>query len=203
MRIELNLARDPFRNRSVFWLGMAAAFLVAITALAVVVTRAAHRSADKAGLRDEIAEQEKTLKSLQSQMDEITTVQGQAVFSNGDRRALDDARELLNQRIFSWSRLLGELEPSVPTKARITSIAITDVAGEGADRVVTLSIEGRAKEFGQLGEFLANLDRTGGRFDADPLSNGPDEQTGEYTFTLTARYRPALGASVPAGGGDV
>jgi Tfp pilus assembly protein PilN len=198
MRIELNLARDPFRNRTVFWLGMAAAFLVAFAALAVVVTRAAHRSADKAGLRDEIARQESTLKTLQSQIEEIQTVQGEAVFTDADRQALDDAREILNQRAFSWSRLLGELEPNVPAKARVTSIEISEVAGQGEGRVVTLAIAGRAKEFGQLAEFLANLDRTGGRFSADPVSNGPDADEGDYVFELRVRYRPALG-----GGGDV
>jgi hypothetical protein len=82
---------------------MAAAFLVAFAALAVVVTRAAHRSADKAGLRDEIARQESTLKTLQSQIEEIQTVQGEAVFTDADRQALDDAREILNQRAFSAS----------------------------------------------------------------------------------------------------
>ena len=199
MRIDLNLARNPFRNRSLFWLGMMAAFLVAVTALAVVMARAAHRSADKAGLRDDITKQEATLKSLESQMEAIQTVQGEAVFSNADRQALDDARELLNQRAFSWSRLLGELEPNVPARAKISSIAIAGVAGEGPSRVVTLAITGRGKDFGQLGEFLENLDRTGGRFSADPVSNGPDVQGQDYQFELRVRYRPALGA----GGGDV
>jgi len=202
MRIDLNLAKDPFRNRSVFWLGMTAAFLVAFTALGVVMTRAAHGSADTANLRDDIAKQETAIKTLEGQMSEIQTVQGQAVFSDDDRQALDDARELLNQRTFSWSRLLGELEPAVPEKARITSIEITEVSGEGANRVVTLLISGHGKDFGELGAFLSNLDRTGGRFSADPVANGPDEQTGEYTFQLQARYRPALGAAA-AGGGDV
>ena len=198
MRIDLNLARDPFRNRSLFWLAMGAAYLVAFTVLIAVVARAARVGGESEALRDQRAKQEKSIKDLEAQLGAIAEAQGQAVFSDTDRQALDDARELLNARSFSWSRLLNDLEPYVPAQAKLTSINITNLSGEGPDRVATLTIAGRGKDFGQMGLFIANLDRSGGRFRAEPVENGPDEMTQEFTFTIAVRYQPTAGVAAPA-----
>jgi Tfp pilus assembly protein PilN len=200
MRTDLNLAKDPFRNRSLFWLGLTAAYLVAFMALVVVVARAAHVGADTEALRDKRAEQLKTIEQLESRVGEISDVQAHTVFSEGDRRALDDARELLTERAFSWSRLLSDLEPNVPAGAKLSGIEIAETETEtaGAERVIVLRIQGRAKDFGQLSQFIANLDRTGGRFRAEPLENGLAGEGSEFEFSLEARYRPNVGTAVPA-----
>lgn len=195
MRIDLNLARDPFRNRSVFWLGLTAAYLVAFTAFMIVVARAAHVGTDAEQQREERTKQEATIKELESRLADITAVEGQAIFPETDRQALDDARELLTQRSFSWSRLLGDLEPNVPAGSKLTSIEFKEITGEGANRVATLTITGKGKDFGQLEAFIANLDGTGGRFTAEPVENGPDDQTSEFIFTAQVQYRPAIGAA--------
>src|SRR4051812_16034624 len=114
MRIDLNLAKDPFRNRSLFWLGMTAALLVALTAFLLATTRAATVGAETSRLQDEVRTQEETIKTLEGQIGEISDAKANAVFSDDDRRALDDARTLLNERSFSWSRLFADLEPYVP-----------------------------------------------------------------------------------------
>jgi Tfp pilus assembly protein PilN len=197
MRIDLNLAGSPFRNRSLFWLGMAAASLVAFTAFALVVVRAATVGADAQTLKAERAEQQRTIEELESRVHDIEDAEAHAIFSSGDRRALDDARILLNQRSFSWTRLFTDLEPTVPRDVRLTQIALSDMAGEGAGRVVKLSITGHGKSFGQMAEFIANLDQTGGRFSADPVENGLAKDETEFEFTVDVTYRPAIG-SVPA-----
>jgi Tfp pilus assembly protein PilN len=195
MRIDLNLARDPFRNRSLFWLGMAAAYLVAFTAFMIVVARAAHVGTDAEQLVEERATQQATIAELEARLAEIGEVEGHAIFSDADRAALDDARELLIARSFSWSRLLGDLEPHVPASAKLTSIQVKEVSGEGANRVATLTVAGRGKDFGQLGAFIASLEGTGGRFTAFPLRNGPDGDNPEFVFEAEVRYRPTVGAA--------
>lgn len=195
MRIELNLAKEPFRNRSMFWLGMTAALLVAFTALALVVARAAHVGADTETLRDERSKQEKTIADLDARLKEITDANEHAIFSDADRVALDDARELLNERSFSWSRLLSDLEPAVPKDARLSSIAIVNMSGDGAERVVKLGITGRGKSFSQMALFINNLDQSGGRFAAEPVSNGEADKGAEFDFTVAVTYRPGIGAA--------
>lgn len=198
MRIDLNLANDPFRNRSMFWLGMAAAMLVAFTAFALVVVRAAHVGADTESLKSERTQQEKTIAELDSRVNEITDLRAHAIFSNADRQALDDARVLLNQRSFSWSRLFSDLEPLVPKDVRLTSITLTDMSGEGANRVVRLAIDGHGHAFADMATFIQQLDQTGGRFTAEPVENGEAKEEGDFDFSIVVRYRPALAVPEPA-----
>lgn len=193
MHIDLNLAKNPFRNRSLFWLGMTAVLLVALTAFLLVVTRAASVNSDTGALREQLDKQESTIKDLETQVGDIQNAKASTVFSDVDRRALDDARKLLVQRSFSWSRLFGDLEPNVPTNVKLTAIEVEDFSGDGSNRTATLLITGRGKDFGQLSAFIANLDATGGRFGADPVQNGPLNDSPEFEFILRVQYRPFIG----------
>ena len=197
MRINLNLAKAPFRNRSLFWLAVTAGYLVAFTALALVLARAGEVGASTEELRIKAGEQREEIAALESRIEEIRTERSAAVFTPADRQALDDARALINEKSFSWTKLFNDLQQHVPGGARLTSIAVEDISGDGAGKVVEMTIQGRGRSFGQMGELIANLDSTGGRFAAEPVTNGPDPQTPEYVFTVMVRYRPGTIAAEP------
>lgn len=193
MRIDLNLAKEPFRNRTLFWLVVGIAYVVAFAVLMFAVARAANVGAGASALREKIDKQEKTISDLEAQIAEIKRERGQAVFLPTDRIALDDARQLLTRRSFSWSRLLGDLEPNVPSAAKITSIEISKLSGTAPNVEVALAITGVGQNYAQMSEFLGRLDRTGGRFSAEPVSIGQTSDGLGYEFTITAVYRPNVG----------
>lgn len=193
MRIDLNLAREPFRNRTLFWLLVGVAYVVAFAVLMFAVARAANVGAGASALRDKIDKQEKTISDLEAQIAEIKRERGQAIFLPTDRIALDDARQLLTRRSFSWSRLLGDLEPNVPAAAKISSIEISKLSGTAPNVEVSLAITGVGQNYAQMAEFLERLDRTGGRFSAEPVSIGQASDGLGYEFTITAVYRPNTG----------
>ena len=197
MRIDLNLAREPFRNRSVFWLAVTAGYLVAFTALALVLAYAGEVGADTEELRIKADEQRVEIEALERRIEEIKTERTAAVFTPADRQALDDARILINEKSFSWTKLFNDLQPHVPGGTRLTSIAVEKISGEGAAKVVEMTIQGQGKSFGQMGEFIASLDSAGGRFAAEPVTNGPDQRTPDFVFTITVRYRPGVVAAEP------
>ena len=194
MRIDLNLAREPFRNRSLFWLATTAAYLVAFVALVVVIARAADVGASTVELRAELEQQEKTIAELEEHKQAVADELGRRVFLPDERQALDDARQLLVRRSFSWSRLLHDLEAHVPAKARLETIEITELTGEGTDLVVEMGIAGHSQTYGEMGAIIGSLDRTAGRFNAEPLSIERDEETGEFGFHITVTYRPSVAA---------
>jgi Tfp pilus assembly protein PilN len=196
MRIDLNLAREPFRNRSLFWLATTAGYLVAFVALMVVIARAADVGASTVELRAEIVDQEKTIAELEDRIESIADERGRAVFQSEDREALDDARYLVIRRSFSWSRLLNDLETHVPSAARLESIEITELTGEGENLTVEMTVSGFSKTYAEMGELIASLDKTAGRFNAEPRKIEPDELDGEFAFEITVQYRPSL---APAG----
>jgi hypothetical protein len=193
MRIDINLAKEPFTNHSLYWVVLAAAYVVATVALLAVLAKAGDVGAETEVKRAEIARQEAQVKELEGLINNFVETESRTVFLPQDRVALDDARKLINRKAFSWSKLLSELEPYVPANSKVTDIALVSMAGEGADRVVSLSISCRAKDVEQLSVMLANFDRSGGRFLADPVQNGPANDSDEFEFTVSVRYKPGGG----------
>ena len=198
MRIALTLARHPFRNRSLFWIAISSLAAVGTVALLLVLARAATVGTATAAEREKIGKQEATIKDLEGRLDELARARGSAVFTDDDRRALDQARMLIAERSFSWSRLFHDLEQVVPEKVRLTSISVGSIEGEGVDRVVTILISGHGQDIDQMSALLANFDRTGGRFTADPVENGPNAETSDFAFTVLVQYRPEIAPDQPA-----
>ena len=197
MYTELNLAKDPFRNRSLFWMGMAAGYLVALVALALVLAQAGAVGADTQTMQLETKQEKEAVAALEAAIAAAKAERSRAVFGEQDLTALADARSLITMKNFSWTKLFNDIEPQVPPGARLTTIAIGAMTGEGASRVVEMVINGTGKDFGQMGAFIANLDRTGGRFLAEPVSNGQSGQGGDFQFAVRVTYRPGFAVQEP------
>src|SRR5437773_3361907 len=110
MRIDLNLSAEPFRNRSLFWIGIVAALFVTLTAGALVLRRAGQVGADAETLSKESAELDRQIADLQSRIEGIKREKGNAVLSADDRIAYRDAETLITQKSLLWTQLLTDLE---------------------------------------------------------------------------------------------
>lgn len=203
MRIDLNLSREPFRNRTAFWLVVSASYLLVLITLVIVLMRAGAVGADTAALSEEAMEQAATIAELEARIAEMKSAESSALFTDADRRALDDARRLLERKSVGWSRLLGDLEPHVPVRAKLTGIQVVGFEGTGPSLVVRLRISGQGRDIDQMTTFLARLDGSGGRFESDPVENGPHAESSDFAFVIDVRYRPTVtvdGAGVASGG---
>ena len=194
MRIDLNLSREPFRNRTAFWLVVSSAYALVLIALVVVLARAGAVGADAEALNDEVAQQTAVIADLEARIAEMKAAQSRALFTDADRRALDEARGLLERKSVGWSRLLGDLEPYVPIRAKLTGIEIVGFEGSGSSLVVRLQLSGTGRDIDQMTTFLARLDGSGGKFAAEPIENGPVSDSGDFDFTIDVKYRPSVTA---------
>ncbi|MCC6742243.1 MAG: hypothetical protein IT175_00130 [Acidobacteria bacterium] len=194
MRIDLNLSSDPFRNRTVFWLVVSGGYLLVLVTLVIALARAGAVGADTVAFSDEAAKQAESIAGLELRIAEMKAAEGSSQFTDADRRALDEARTLLERKSVSWSRLLGDLEPFVPERAKLTGIEIVGFEGSGSSLVVQLRISGTGRDLDQMTTFLARLDGSGGRFDSDPVENGPLSDNSEFGFVIDVRYRPSIAA---------
>ncbi|MBK6313129.1 MAG: hypothetical protein IPF53_02110 [Blastocatellia bacterium] len=192
MRIDLNLSKEPFRNRTAFWLIVTGSYVVVLFSLVFVLARAGAVGADTAALMDETAKQTAVIAELEATIAEMKAAEGRALFTDADRRALDDARVLLERKSVAWSRLLGDLEPYVPERAKLTGIQIIGFEGSGASLVVRLQISGTGKDIDQMTTFLSRLDGSGGRFASDPVENGPVTDSNDFEFIIDVLYRPTV-----------
>jgi hypothetical protein len=197
MRLNVNLANDPFRNRTTFWLVVSLAFFVAAVAGVAVVARSGAIDADAEQLAKSVTEQETEIANLEEQLAAMRSAQESAILTPGDRVALDEARGLINQKSFAWSRLLVELEHYLPARSRLTSIDVGAVDGFGPDRVVNVRVQFEGLDQRQVADMLVRFDQSGGRFRAEPVSIEPSEDGPSVAYALAVQYRPGVAADAP------
>jgi len=148
MRLDINLASQPYEDARQFWMrwgtALAAAAIVTLALLAITVSGwfAARRDHAKiADLRAEIA-----LRDRKRQ-------QAQEFLNRPENRSTRDQSQVLNELIerksFSWTRVLEDLEKVMPSRVHLVSIhpeldeanqlkLKMAVAGDSRDRALEL-----------------------------------------------------------------
>jgi len=106
---------------------------------------------------------------------------------------LASARQLINKKMFSWNRMIGDLEEYVPKKARIMSIKVDEVGSAGQEVVASIRVKALGITPDEMTEMMTNLEKSGGRFVV--LETGQDAtiESGETPFTLNLIYKPSRG----------
>jgi type IV pilus assembly protein PilN len=121
MRIDINLASQPYEDARQFWLrwgtALAAVAVLTLALLVGMVTGWLNARRDRAKIAD--------LRTQIAQRDE-TRRQAEAFLNRAENRATRDASQLINELIvrkaFSWTRVLEDLEKVMPPRVHLVSI---------------------------------------------------------------------------------
>ena len=183
---DLNLASKPFSNRLLPWALTAVILFVSVIGLVIVVrlTTVARSQADATQLEiNSLRQQEQALvKTAELVKNSLTPEQQQAVPA---------AHQLVDRRKFSWSRLLVDLESSVPANVRVSRIAVTDVTRQGNQTVATLDLAVFTKNAATISEMIAAMQQEGiflPVLRTQTLQKGRGEAGTEYELSVI--YRP-------------
>jgi len=176
----LNLASRPFRNERAPALGFA---LLALSVLGLSAWQAVALRrllpADGDTVRAEVSALDAELSALEDEEAELLRVRP-------DRKKQDEWRRvqsLVDQRLFSWTRLLGRLEQVLPPGVRLQ--AIRPEVDEG---VVTLELDAIARTLDDGYRLWEALLRSGDFEGA--LATSITAQDEGMSFVFTMRYRP-------------
>lgn len=121
MRLDINLASQPYEDARQFWLrwgsGLAVASLVTLALLAITISgwfAARHDHAQIAGLRAEIAQRDQTRQRAEEFLNrpENRATRDQSQFIN----------ELIERKSLSWTHVLEDLEKVMPPRVHLVSI---------------------------------------------------------------------------------
>ena len=181
MIAKLNLASQPFRNRTLPWAVAVVVSAVSLVALVYVLSeyRGARAEADVA------ARQVETLQRERAQL-EAQAAQIRESIPAEQQEAIRAAHELVEDRSFSWSQLFADLEAALPSSVRISRINVREVQryGDHTRADLDLAIVGRTPNdvTGMLEEM-----RRGGTFSATPLSSNQKSGKGESGFEWLLR----------------
>jgi len=111
-------------------------------------------------------------------------------------QALQGAHQLVDRKRFSWSRLLADLEASLPGNVRVSRIAVRDVAAQSDQTVAELDLVVFAKSSSSITDMIAGMDKVGifqAELRAQNLQKGRGESGTEYELFVV--YRPRSGVA--------
>jgi Tfp pilus assembly protein PilN len=109
------------------------------------------------------------------------------------QQALPSAHQLVDRKGFSWSRLLADLESSLPAKVKVTRIAVREVNKQGDQTVAQLDLAVFAKDAATISDMISSMHQEG-IFEAEirnqNLQKGRGEPGTEYELFVIYRSRP-------------
>ena len=186
---DLNLASKPFSNRLLPWALTAIILFVSIIGLVIVVrlTTVARSQGDAAQLEiNSLRQQEQSLvKTAEQVKNSLTPEQQQAVPA---------AHQLVDRRKFSWSRLLVDLEASLPANVRVSRIAVNDVTRQGNQTIAALELAVFTKNPATISEMISAMQQEGiflPELRTQTLQKGRGETGTEYELSVIYRPRAA------------
>lgn len=189
MTSNLNLASKPFTNRILPWILTFAVLSIAFVGLLVVVALTTGANREAARTEAEI----NTLKQEEKKLlDTAKEVKGSLTFEQ--QQGLTAAHQLVDRRTFSWSKLFGDLEASLPNNVRVSRIAVRNVATDGDTTVAELELAAFATSATTIIDMISSMNRDG-IFQAQLISQNLQKGRGEAgtEYELLVVYRPRSG----------
>jgi len=185
---SLNLASKPFSNRILPWVLTALVLFVSLIGLVLVVrlTTTTRNEADRVQAEiNQLKQQEQALLNTAKEVQNSLTAEQQ--------QALPAAHQLVDRKGFSWSRLLADLESSLPDKVRVSRIAVREVNKQGDQTIAQLDLAIFAKDAAVISNMISSMHQEG-IFEAEirnqNLQKGRGEAGTEYELFVIYRSRP-------------
>ena len=184
MIARLNLASDPFRNRTLPW--TIAVAVSAVSLLALVATLAYYQRA-----RAEADASEREVQVLRSQSAELErqAIEIKQTIPPEQRKTLEAAHALVSRKGFSWSQLFSDLEEALPSGVRVQRINVREVAEVGDQTRADLELTVLGKTATDVTGMITEMN-SGGTFNAVPLTENAKTGRGEsgYEWLLRVSY---------------
>jgi len=184
---SLNLASKPFSNRILPWALTALLLFVSLIGLVLVVrlTTTTRNEADRVQAEiNQLKQQEQALLNVTNQVKNSLTAEQQ--------QALPSAHQLVDRKGFSWSRLLADLEASLPDKVKVSRIAVREVNKQGDQTIAQLDLAVFAKDAATISDMISSMHQEG-IFEAElrnqNLQKGRGEAGTEYELFVIYRSR--------------
>jgi len=184
---NLNLASKPFSNRLLPWALTVLILFVSVIGLVLVVrltTVANNRAAATQSEINSLRQREQEL------MKAAETVKNS--LSPDQQQAVPAAHQLVDRRRFVWSRLLADLESSLPPNVRVSRIAVRDVTTRGGQMIAGLDLAVFAKNPATITDMISAMHEQGifqAELRGQTLQKGRGEAGTEYELYVIYRSR--------------
>ena len=185
MNNSLNLASKPFSNRILPWALTAIILFVSLIGL-IFVVKLTTNAKNEAGVLDAEINQLKQREHAALE----SAKQLQQELSADQKEALPAAHSLVDRKAFSWSRLLADLEGSLPAKVKVTRIAVREVSRQADQTVAQLDMSVFSQDPAVVNAMISSM-QAEGIFQAQILNQSLQKGRGEpgTEYDLFVVYR--------------
>ena len=199
MRIDINLASQKYEDAREFYVrwGGAVGLVVAITAALALMAWSSYRTA---------AQDTKEIRELRQEIAQVDQArqQAEAVLNRPENRDVREQsqfwNDVIDQKSFSWTQLLSDLEKIMPARAYVISAA-PEITPE---RQLLLKLLFVGEQFDNANELVEKMEHSE-RFHLPRIeSAGPHKETGPqgqaapvsagWQFEILTYYTPAMPA---------
>lgn len=188
MNNSLNLASKPFSNRIVPWALTVIILFVSLIGLLVVVQLTTTTRREAATIEAQIAQLKQREHVLLDAAKEV-----KQSFTPDQQQAIPAAHELVDRKAFSWSRLLVDLESTLPPNVKVSRISVRDVNRQGDQTIAQLDVALFTKNPSTMSDLLKTWQEDGvfyAEIHNQNLAKGRGEAGTEYELAVTYRARP-------------
>ena len=187
MNNSLNLASKPFSNRILPWALTVIILFVSLIGLLIVVQLTTSTRREAALVEAQIAQ----LKQREHNLLEAAK-QVQQSFTPEQQQAIPAAHALIDRKSFSWTRLLADLESSLPANVKVSRIAVRDVSRQADQTVAQLDLVVFSKNPSTIDEMIRAMYQEGVFFAQirnQNLQKGRGEAGTEYELFVVYRAK--------------
>ena len=196
MFARLNLASQPFRNRTLPWTVAAVVSCVSLVALLFIVGAAREARAKADRVAEDVQKSRRETEAIKERAAQLVRS-----VPPEELRSLEAAQTLVDRKRFSWSQLFADLESAMPADVRVTRISVREVAQAGGQMRADLELAVVGRNPADVTDMIEQMRRTGVFF-AVPVSENPRQGRGETGFEWSLRVNYVQRAVTPARGSD-
>src|SRR5712692_9663999 len=133
MRTLVNLSSRPFTNHRIFWIVL---FVIYLNGLWLFLWMAAEKNrviARADNVKQRIEGQRKLADEAKAEQERRKKEAQKIVITEQQTTELAAARHLIQRKVFSWNKMIADIEEYVPKNTRIMSIKVDEIINTSED----------------------------------------------------------------------
>jgi hypothetical protein len=140
-------------------------------------------------VKQRIDGQKADVERAKAELERRKLAERKVVLNEQQAMQLASARKLIQRKMFSWNKLIGDIEEYVPKNTRIMSIKVSTT-----DEVMAqVQLKALGTTTDELTSMMGNLEKSGGLFIVGEAGQEATTDSGETPFTINLVYRPSRG----------
>ena len=195
MRTNINLSRRPFANRRLFWIALITVYFIAFWLFLWMLSEKSSVVAKQNEISQRIEAQKEAAAEAIREQERRKLEQQRIVLSEQQAMQLAGARQLIQRKVFSWNRMIGDIENYVPSKTRIMSIKVQEILNTSEDVAARVQVKALGTTADELTTMMSNLEKSNGLFIVGETGQEATVDSGETPFTLNLIYKPVRGGT--------